>query len=337
MSFTKISDVDLNSRGATTLPNQPTISAQELKEEFDAPAKEIVAPKFNNLIDELEASTAAASLGAEAPTGFTGANIQALLNAIASAVKTIEAIQVGATPPPGTTGDNVQTIINEINTSITNIQADITDLNAKKHTHANKAVIDKFSEVGGDPYYDGNPIGGGGSITVDSELSTTSTNPVQNKVITNTLNSMGTPSDIADAVAKTHTHSNKALLDTYTQTDSDIADAVTKKHTHSNKSVLDKIAEDGSGNPTYNGSTIPTSSGGYQKFIDSDIVPPSGGGATGDLVLVGNTSNKDLYRYENGSWGKITLSSSNPIEYSDNDLTPGVTPLATGTVFLVYE
>lgn len=79
MSFTKITPEDLRSRGCTTLPDQPTISAQALKEEFDAPAKEVVAPKVNNLIDELEASTAAASIGAVPPTGMTGNNIQALI------------------------------------------------------------------------------------------------------------------------------------------------------------------------------------------------------------------------------------------------------------------
>ena len=40
---------------------------------------------------------------------------------------------------------------------------------------------------------------------------------------------------------KAHTHSNKALLDTYTQTEADLADAIAKKHEHSNKTVLDGI------------------------------------------------------------------------------------------------
>lgn len=35
-----------------------------------------------------------------------------------------------------------------------------------------------------------------------------------------------------------HTHANKALLDTYTQTEADLADAVTKKHSHANGTVL---------------------------------------------------------------------------------------------------
>ena len=36
-----------------------------------------------------------------------------------------------------------------------------------------------------------------------------------------------------------HTHANKALLDTYTQTEANLADAVAKKHEHSNKDILD--------------------------------------------------------------------------------------------------
>lgn len=133
MGFTKITNTELNSRGATTLPNQPTISATALKQEFDAPAKNVVAPKVNNLIDELEASTSAASLGATAPTGFTGSTVQAVLNSI------------GATA---------------------------SSASSQAHSHSNKAVIDKFSEdSGGNPLYDGNPIvsGGGewGTITGD--------------------------------------------------------------------------------------------------------------------------------------------------------------------------
>lgn len=39
-----------------------------------------------------------------------------------------------------------------------------------------------------------------------------------------------------------HSHANKALLDTYTQTEADLADAVAKKHAHANADELDKIA-----------------------------------------------------------------------------------------------
>lgn len=41
--------------------------------------------------------------------------------------------------------------------------------------------------------------------------------------------------------ADTHTHANKTLLDTYTQTEANLADAVAKKHSHANATVLDGI------------------------------------------------------------------------------------------------
>lgn len=41
----------------------------------------------------------------------------------------------------------------------------------------------------------------------------------------------------------THTHANKALLDTYTQTEANLADAVAKKHVHANATELGKIAD----------------------------------------------------------------------------------------------
>lgn len=41
-----------------------------------------------------------------------------------------------------------------------------------------------------------------------------------------------------------HTHANKELLDTYTQTEADLANAVSKVHEHGNKRVLDGITSD---------------------------------------------------------------------------------------------
>lgn len=206
--FTKITNAELNSRGATTLANQPTISPQALKEEFDAPAKNIIAPHFNALIDELGDSAAASSIGAVKDGQST--TIQSVLESIGSDIA-------------------------EIEQKIPEDAEDIQDAVNKRHTHSNKSVIDKFSEVGGNPYYNGNPIAG--SVTVDSELSTTSENPVQNKVITGALNNIGgTPEQIADAVSK--------------------------KHSHSNISVLDKFSESQDGDPLYNGEPIGGGGGG---------------------------------------------------------------------------
>ena len=52
------------------------------------------------------------------------------------------------------------------------------------------------------------------------------------------------PADLTDLNTKAHTHDNKDLLDTYTQTEEDLADAVTKKHAHENATVLDGISAD---------------------------------------------------------------------------------------------
>ena len=48
---------------------------------------------------------------------------------------------------------------------------------------------------------------------------------------------------VATLEGASHTHDNKALLDTYTQTEADLADAVAKKHNHANKTILDTITD----------------------------------------------------------------------------------------------
>lgn len=50
--------------------------------------------------------------------------------------------------------------------------------------------------------------------------------------------------DIDALQADSHTHGNKALLDTYTQTEANLADAVAKKHAHDNADVLNGITAD---------------------------------------------------------------------------------------------
>ena len=57
----------------------------------------------------------------------------------------------------------------------------------------------------------------------------------------NTYKSENDPK-VAALEDKAHEHGNKELLDTYTQTEADLADAVAKKHSHANAEELDKIA-----------------------------------------------------------------------------------------------
>lgn len=97
-------------------------------------------------------------------------------------------------------------------------------------------------------------------LVVDEFLSATSTNPVQNKTVTNALNTKVvketgkglSSNDFTDedkeklnkVTANNHTHSNKALLDSYTQTEENLAKAISNSHTHTNKTVLDGITSD---------------------------------------------------------------------------------------------
>ena len=284
MAFTRISNSQINSRGATTLPNQPQISAIALKEEFDAPAKQIVAPAVNNLMDELEASTSANSLGAVAPTGRTGTTVQGVINSVSGDLATLEA-------SAGTAIADAHTHSNKaLLDTYTQTESDLASAVADDHTHSNKALLDTYTQTESDL----------ASAVADDHTHS-------NKALLDTYTQ--TETDIADAVSKKHDHSNKALLDTYTQTETDLADAVSKKHTHSNKTVIDKFGEDSGGNPTYDGNPI---GGGGQADAYKNIV-------SGGQTFV--ASGADTFKINAGSNVTIT-----PLSGSDK----GISISATG-------
>lgn len=80
-------------------------------------------------------------------------------------------------------------------------------VNNNIHTHTNKSVIDKFTEVGGQPYYNGNAIGGGtgtgANINDSSTTSTTETYSVSkiNSLITEVNNTNFTNANNAKTVS----------------------------------------------------------------------------------------------------------------------------------------
>lgn len=98
-------------------------------------------------------------------------------------------------------------------------------------------------------------------LEVDDALSASSIRPVQNKVVTNALNSKVnketgkglSTNDFTDedklTLSKTannsHTHSNRAILETYTKTQTELVNDINATaHTHTNKTVLDGITSD---------------------------------------------------------------------------------------------
>ena len=273
MGFTRISNASLNSRGATTLPNQPQISAAALKQEFDAPAKNVVAPAVNNLMDELEASTGAGNIGAVAPTGRTGTTVQGVINSVSSDLATLET-NAGQAIADAHTHSNKALL-----DTYTQTETDLASAVADDHTHSNKALLDTYTQSESDL----------ASAVADDHTHS-------NKALLDTY--AQSESDLSDAVSKKHDHSNKALLDTYTQTETNLADAVSKKHDHTNKAVIDKFGEDSGGNPTYDGN-------------------PIGGGGSGDTfktIQAGGTSfvasGEDTFKINAGSNVTITALTS---------------------------
>lgn len=79
------------------------------------------------------------------------------------------------------------------------------------------------------------------SSVANIDTAVTNSHTHSNKTLLDTYTQ--TEVDLASAVSGTHSHSNKTLLDSYTQTEVNIASAVTNNHTHSNKTTLDSITE----------------------------------------------------------------------------------------------
>ena len=91
-----------------------------------------------------------------------------------------------------------------------------------------------------------------GTHSADTDIHVTTTEKNTWNAKQDNLANSGTLATITDtkvtnwdnAVTNSHTHSNKALLDTYTQTESDLADAVSKKHNHANSAALETITSE---------------------------------------------------------------------------------------------
>lgn len=88
----KITDGDIsdpvNGKGVQTKPNKLTGSALENKKVFDALVTDVVKAKFNALIDELMAITAAAQIGADVD-GLSSTNVNAALAELLAAMQDI--------------------------------------------------------------------------------------------------------------------------------------------------------------------------------------------------------------------------------------------------------
>lgn len=86
----------------------------------------------------------------------------------------------------------------------TDISTKVEQLMAAKHSHSNKAVLDKFAETNGKPTYNGQALGGGGGASTAEDVSYTNTQ---------LPNAENVKTALDELVPKSHSHDNKDTLD----------------------------------------------------------------------------------------------------------------------------
>lgn len=91
MAFTKITDGDLQNKGVIGLPDTPGLSTSEMQAKFEQTAREVIVPKFNQLVDDLSNPSAASQIGANGKNRTVQGHIENLENP-----HNVTAEQVGA-------------------------------------------------------------------------------------------------------------------------------------------------------------------------------------------------------------------------------------------------
>lgn len=192
MAFTKIDISELNKYGALKLTDRPseTMAAHAIKDMIDKPAKEVITPAVNNLIDELEDTTASASIGVVPPHGRRGNTVQALFNNISSSVSHALVVVTECEEEMHTHPNK------ELLDTYEQTESDLADAVSKKHEHSNLELLETYNQTNANL---------SDAVSKKHEHS--------NKSLLDTYQQ--TETNLADAVSKKHEHSNKTVLDKF--------------------------------------------------------------------------------------------------------------------------
>lgn len=90
MAFVRVTEADMDGKGNIGQPDTPGVSTLEMQRILDELPREVLAPAHNQLADQLEARSAAASLGAAPPEALpqdTSATVQGVLEAVLEEVQ----------------------------------------------------------------------------------------------------------------------------------------------------------------------------------------------------------------------------------------------------------
>ena len=156
------------------------------------------------------------------------------------------------------------------------LAAEIALNTAARHSHSNKAILDKFAETDGKPTYDGEALGGGsGGVSTAEDVSYT------NMQLPNVAN---VKTALDELVSKSHSHANKDILDKLSVSDGKL------QYNGSDVGIKgDKGADGANGKDGANGITPTIGTNGNWYLGTTDTGKPSQGdkGDKGDTGAQG--------------------------------------------------
>ena len=253
MGFTKITPADLQGKGVVGLPDTPQLSALAMQQKFDEIANDVIVPKFNNLVDELD-TQGGTNIEVTDPTTSTTDTLQNTLdhieaeNALNTADRHNHANKATLDDIDATTKqgyDDLVTLMTNItgiddvalssdndkiptsksvDDAIDTVQSEVSLNTAARHTHTNKSVLDAIT---------------GTMTTAWDALVTlfTGISAVEKTTLDNSVSKIPNDKVVKDAIdtvqaevnlntAARHTHTNKATLDAIDSTTKNAYDSL---------------------------------------------------------------------------------------------------------------
>ena len=284
MAFTRIDKADYNGKGVIGLPDAPQLSTNAMQEKFEEISLDVIIPKHNTLIDELESATGASNIGTK------NGNVQSEIDAFDGKIATFN-------------GD-----ISQLKSDMTQAQGDIATLQSGVNT--NKTDIAALQSD--------NTTNKADIATNKANITT-----LQNENTTNKANITKNANDISALQTSVTTNANNiaSLQNDNTTNKADIAslksDNVTlkgKAHVHANKSVIDALSKDSAtgnlmfeGNPISGGGSGNTDTYGHVK-VGSVTIDASGDDtielvAGSNVTLTPNANSKSVTISASGGGG----------------------------------
>ena len=283
MAFTRIDKADYNGKGVIGLPDAPQLSTNAMQEKFEEISLDVIIPKHNTLIDELESATGASNIGT------TNGNVQSEIDAFDGKIATFN-------------GD-----ISQLKSDMTQAQGDIATLQSGVNT--NKTDIAALQSD--------NTTNKADIATNKANITT-----LQNENTTNKANITKNANDISALQTSVTTNANNiaSLQNDNTTNKADIAslksDNVTlkgKAHVHTNKGVIDALSKDSAtGNLMFEGNPISGGSGNADTYghvkVGSVTIDASGDDtielvAGSNVTLTPNATSKSVVISASGGGG----------------------------------